>query len=317
MTHFLLVNFGGPRHLDEIFPFLQSLLCDRDVVRTRLPAFLHNLLFTRVARKRTLKIAHDYNLIGGRSPIYFDTEALAVALSKHLFAPVLTFHRYLPATHAASLERIRQAPRLTVLPLFPQFSYATTGSIARFLKPLPVQQLRWIKSYAAHPAFIAAYQRRIADFLQQNNLDESDTILFCSAHGLPQTFIETGDPYESECNDSFQAIMRAFPNALGRLCYQSKFGKGEWLRPYTDEASDSILTWHQGRKNVVFVPISFTSDHIETLFEIEQLYLPLIVARGLHAYRCPALNLEPYWIEALVQIMKEPNLCNTQMLIRD
>ena len=96
----LFVNFGGPRDLEEITPFLTALLTDRDVVRTRFPTFLHNWLFRRVAKKRAQKIAHDYAMIGGRSPIYFDTEALAKKWDS------LTIHRYLPATHRETLQKI-------------------------------------------------------------------------------------------------------------------------------------------------------------------------------------------------------------------
>jgi ferrochelatase len=303
MRPILLVNFGGPRTLDEIPSFLTALLCDQDVIRTRFPSFIHNWIFTRVALKRAEKVRHDYEQIGGFSPIYFDTEAIAQILSQQLQVPVYTFHRYLPSTHAECLRQIAQK-ELTVLPLFPQFSCATTGSIARFFSAHT--QLHWIPSYADHPSFIKAYQRRISDFLHKNNLPEENTVLLFSAHGLPQSFIDGGDCYEKECNASYKAVMRAFPKAKGRLCYQSKFGRGEWLRPYTDESSKEILQWNEGREHVVFVPISFTSDHIETLFEIEKLYLPLIAAQGLQAYRCPALNLEPYWIDALIDIINNP-----------
>lgn len=316
MTPLLLVNFGGPRDLNEVAPFLQTLLCDKDVVRTPFPQFLHNWLFNRVARKRALKIREDYAEIGGKSPIYFDTEALASALSQKLQTPVYTFHRYLPATHAASLKSLRGLKEIRTLPLFPQFSYATTGSIARFFAPHFPMQLRWIKSYAAHPAFLRAYQERIARFLAEKQMREEEVVLLFSAHGLPRSFIETGDPYESECQQSFQKLMAAFPQALCKLCYQSKFGKGEWLRPYTDETCEQVLGWSEGRKKVAMVPLSFTSDHIETLFEIEKLYLPLIRKKGLEAYRCPALNLEPYWIDALTEILQETNLCSNDLLIR-
>ncbi|HSX10271.1 MAG TPA: ferrochelatase [Chlamydiales bacterium] len=316
MALFLLINFGGPRNGEEIAPFLEALLRDRDVIRTRLPTPLHNWLFGRIARKRALQIRADYEQIGGGSPIYNDTEALATALSEKLQAPVLTFHRYLTSTHPEALAKINKVPQLKVIPLFPQFSYATTGSVARCLSQCPPTQLRWIKSYAGHPAFIGAYQRRIATFLQDNHVAEEDAVLLFSAHGVPKRFVEEGDIYESECQLSFSEVMKAFPRALGRLSYQSKFGRGEWLRPYTNEMCEQILTWNEGRKQVVIVPISFTSDHIETLFEIEHLYLPPIRARGLFAYRCPALNLEPYWVLALAQIASETNLCNTQMLVR-
>lgn len=312
----LLANFGGPRHLDEIVPFLTALLCDRDVIRTRFPPFIHNWLFGRVARKRALKVRHDYEQIGGRSPIYFDTETLAQILTERLRMQVHTFHRYLPATHAESLKEFQTAQEIKVLPLFPQFSYATTGSIARYFSHHLTAPVRWIKSYADHPAFIAAYQRRISDFLDEQKIPEEDAVLLFSAHGLPQQFVDEGDPYESECRLSYEGVLKGFPRALGRLCYQSKFGPEEWLRPYTDESSQQILQWHQGRSHVVFVPISFTSDHIETLFEIEQLYLPIIAAQGLRSYRCPALNLEPYWIDALIEILGNSNLHKNQTLVR-
>jgi protoporphyrin/coproporphyrin ferrochelatase len=299
---YLLVNFGGPRSLTEIEPFLKELLNDRDVVRTKLPSFLHRFLFNRIAKKRALKIATDYKEIGGFSPIYFDTEEIAKKLSLKLNAPVFTFHRYLPETHFTKIDQ-----ELTVLPLFPQFSYATTGSIARKLLPFP---LRWIKSYPTHPAFIRAYQNQIRKCMKE----EENTLLLFSAHGLPAKATQEGDPYQSECEASFHAVMEAFPKAKGILAYQSKFGKGEWLRPYTNEVCEKIGTFN--RKIVIVVPISFTSDHIETLFEIEKLYLPLIRAQHCEAIRCPALNLEEEWIDALVQIARGNTFYDTQTLVR-
>lgn len=323
MLDYLLINFGGPRDLKEVRSFLTELLTDNDVIRTRLPRPLQNWLFRRIAKKRSAKIQKDYELIGGKSPIYFDTESLAKSLSIKLQAPLLTFHRYLPSTHAHSLRQIEasKAQEIRVLPLFPQFCYATTGSIARFLsknlsKPA-LTKLRWIKSYPAHPSFIAAYQQRISVFLKSQKLKEEETSLLFSAHGVPRSFIETGDVYQLECELSFKAISSAFPLSLNKLSYQSKFGPGEWLRPYTDETVENITEWNQNRKNIVIVPLSFTSDHIETLFEIEQLYLPPIRKQGFQAFRCPSLNLEPYWIDALADILQETNLCSSQMLIRN
>ncbi len=316
MEKFLIVNFGGPRTLDEVAPFLTSLLTDRDVIRAPFPPFFHKWFFSRVARKRALKIQHDYEEIGGCSPIYFDTETLAKSLSERLQTPIATFHRYLPATHQDSIDALKQGGEIKVLPLFPQFSYATTGSIARFLAPYVGPRLRWIKSYATHPAFIRAHQQRIASFLEEKKLSPSETILLFSAHGVPKKFIDDGDPYQSECEATFRAVMAAFPETLGRLSYQSKFGRGEWIRPYTDETCEEILSWSQGRKQCLIIPISFTSDHIETLFEIEKLYLPIIASKGIDVYRCPALNQEPYWISALAEIMAQTHLSPNSELIR-
>lgn len=316
MSSYLLVNFGGPRSLDEIPSFLTALLCDRDVIRTRFPTFIHNWFFGRIAKKRALKIAEDYELIGGRSPIYFDTEAIRLELEKRLQAPVYTFHRYLPKTHSESINRIPKTEELIVLPLFPQFCYATTGSIARFLEPYFPNRLHWIKTYADHPDFLSSYQLRIRDFLDSRGLKDEETLLLFSAHGVPKKFVDEGDPYQRECEATYKGIMQAFQHLESRLCYQSKFGRGEWLKPYTEDSCESVLSWNMGKKNIVFIPMSFTSDHIETLFEIEKLYLPIIEKNKLNAYRCPALNLEPYWMDALVSILKSSPLEPTKSLIR-
>jgi ferrochelatase len=322
MKDYLIVSFGGPRSLEEIAPFLEELLTDRDVIRTKLPRFLNEWLFRRVARKRAVEIRGDYERIGGKSPIYFDTELLAKALGEKLRASALTFHRYLPATHEESLRRIEacQGDEISVFPLFPQFSFGTTGSIARFfeerLSRKTRDKLRWIRSFAAHPAFVDGYQRRIRETLEQHGFLEEETILLFSAHGVPQNFIDEGDPYQTDCEASFRKVSEEFPKALKRLSYQSKFGKGEWIKPYTLEVCASILDWSGERKNVALVPIAFTSDHIETLFEVEEQYIPLIRAKGLRAVRCPALGLAPYWVEGMAQIFQDAPTYPNKDLIR-
>ncbi len=311
----LIVNFGGPRSLEEIGPFLKELLTDPDVIRPRLPSFIHRFLFSEIARKRVKKVSKDYATIGGKSPIFEDTEALAA----HVGA--LAFHRYLPETHAHFLERVQQldADEICVFPLFPQFSYATTGSIARrfstHLSDALQKKVSWVSSYATHPSFVQAMKANIAEFLSEKNLKEEEIALLFSAHGLPQAFIDTGDPYQAQCEDSFREISAGFPRALSRLSYQSKFGRAQWITPSTSDVCSAIEEWRGDRKTVVIVPLSFTSDHIETLFEIEELYLPLINERGLSACRCPALNRRQDWLEAIVEIIRSCKRVETDSLI--
>jgi len=318
----LIVNFGGPRRLEEVYPFLQALLTDRDVVRTRLPGPLHRLLFSRIAKKRAKKVDAEYRSMGGKSPIYEDTEAVAARLREKIKTEVLVFHRYIPATHSSFIKEAAtlDAEEIRVFPMFPQFTYATTGSAARWFEenlPAPtVNKMRWIKSYPTHPAYVAAQQGTIRRFLEENELKEEEVALLFSAHGVPQLFMETGDIYQDECESSVEAVMRAFPKAVGKLAYQSKFGPGEWLRPYTEDACEQVKRWSGDRPAVVVVPISFTSDHIETLVEIEQQYLPLIREQGLRALRLPAFNRSEEWIDAIASILKDKILCTNQMLVR-
>ena len=322
-TAYLLVNFGGPRDLTEIEEFLIELLTDQEVIRTSLPAFFHRLLFTRVAKKRSKKIAPDYALIGGKSPIFEDTEEIARNVSEILGKDVLTFHRYLPQTHASFIEKmesLRDVQQIRVFPMFPQFSYATTGSMALwFTKHLSQEiqdKMRWIKSFAAHPSYIVAMQNCLSDFFEEKGLKEEETLILCSAHGLPQRFICTGDVYQQECSLSFDLLKSSFAQALFLLSFQSQFGREEWIRPYTAEVCEKISNWTEGRKNVVVVPLSFVSDHIETLYEIEELYLPPIRENGLNAYRCPALNRRRDWVETIVELFREEEGVGTSLLIR-
>jgi len=302
----LFVNFGGPRNLDEIRPFLEELLTDRDVIPAKTFDFLHDLFFRYIAKKRSIKMRQEYASLGGGSPIFADTERLAELFGEN----TMTFHRYLPALHAEFCQKMSVLnEEITVFPLFPQFSYATTGSVARWFRDhLPqatVEKLRFIRSYSDHPAFVAVTVQLIREKMGELGLLEEETVLLFSAHGLPQSFVDTGDPYEEECNRSFNAVIQAFPKALSRLSYQSKFGRAEWLKPYTEQICKEVKQWACGYKNVLVVPISFTSDHIETLYEIEQLYLPLITAQGLVAYRVCAPNCRQEFVDAIGTIISD------------
>ncbi len=316
----ILVNFGGPRTLREVTPFLEDLLSDQDVIQTPLPEWLHRFIFSSVARKRAQRVVNDYRTIGGGSPIYADTEKLAKLL-KLSIPSIYTFHRYLRKTHRDFIRSSKTWEEdLVVFPLFPHFSYATTGSIARwFVRNLPlkmIDRMQWIPSYPTHPAYIAAFVGHIKSFLKQQSLIETKTLLLFSAHGLPQSYVDEGDPYVKECEASFHAIRACFPEAQHLLSYQSQFGKALWTKPSTKDVCTQIQDYARKCDDVVFIPLSFTSDHIETLFEIEQEYLPVCRERGIRAHRCPALGFNPEWIRAISEILKSQPKVPIYELIR-
>jgi ferrochelatase len=307
----VIVNFGGPRSLNEVRSFLEELLCDRDVVRSYLPQKLHNLLFKAIAYFRTKKIQKEYEHIGSKSPIWADTEWVAEAMRPHFSGPVITFHRYLKQTHTDFLDAIKRMhglDEIIIFPLFAQFSYATTGSIARWmqthLESSLLHKLRWIRSYCNHPAFINSYAQKIRDFAVDNNIDFSKTAALVSFHGIPQAFVNKGDCYQKECNSSFEALKKQFPELQFKLSYQSKFGPGQWLQPSTAMISQDPQAWTD-RPNVLIIPLAFTSDHIETLAEIENEYLPPLRKAGLKAWRLEALNRSSHWLEAIKIIVDE------------
>jgi protoporphyrin/coproporphyrin ferrochelatase len=320
----LLVSFGGPRNLEEVSSFLQELLCDKEVLRTKLPQFLHSALFRPIAKRRAKKVAEQYKEIGGKSPLFEETEELGRQLSSKLSQEVICFHRYLPETHKKFIQAIHHASQdatsFKVFPLYPQFSFSTTGSSALWLKKNlskeVVEKLFWIKSYPDHLKFIETQKILIEKSLKKHGFKEEETILLFSCHGLPKRYVTTGDIYEKECQISFEEVKKQFPKALCKLCYQSKFGPGEWLKPYTLTMCKEILNWCEGKKNVLFIPLSFTSDHLETLYEVECEYLPIITKKGLNAYRTPAMGLENTWIEAMCDITKNSALVCNKMLLR-
>ncbi len=315
------MNFGGPRTLKEVLPFLESLLTDEEVIRTSLPSWIQRLFFRYIARKRALKSAKEYALIGGGSPIYADTEWVATALSKRMGIPILAFHRYLEDTHDTFCEMLQQydPEKILVFPLFPQFSYTTTGSIAKWFQEHLgfkwTQKMQWVKSYSAHTLYIKVMVACAQEFLQEQGLQESDTVLFCSAHGLPKQFILEGDPYQKECEASFKAIACCFPQAHAILAYQSKFGRQEWLTPATGTLCRQPQLFMEGKKQVVFIPVSFSSDHVETLFEIEG-YVSCLQKLGVPAYRCPALGRREDWMDAAAEMLKENAFVSNDALIR-
>lgn len=253
MAKIILVSFGGPRSLDEVPLFLKELLTDQEVVRTPLSAPLHRILFSLIARFRAPALAKKYAVIGGKSPIVEDTEKIAEALPHN----VLPFYRYLPATHASFLEQLSRFAdhgKLMAITLYPQYSATTVGSVkVWFAKHVP-EKIQWIDSYATHPVFIAAWVERIRSFLLDKGIPEEEATLLFSAHGLPQKVVDQGDPYQKECEASFQAVAKAFPNSRCLLAYQSKLGWGRWLQPEMVDICKTI----QGCKHVVIIPIAFT-----------------------------------------------------------
>lgn len=314
---YILADFGGPRDLDEIHSFIHELLLDPEVIRPKLPKPLHYLLFSRIAKKRAKKISKEYEKLGGRSPIYFYTEELVKRISLKLNAEVIAFHRYLPKTHTEFIKKVNGFHgEVRVVPLFPQFTFAVTGSMARFFAKHIKKEVKWIKSFPTHPDFLLAQRENIQQFLKEKNIQEDELFFIFSCHGIPKSYAEDGDLYEQDCQASFQKTLSEFPRALGMLSFQSRFGSEEWLQPYTEDVCLNIKNFSEGRKKIVIVPLSFISDHIETLYEIEELYLPLIQKQELLAYRCPALNFHPLWEEAIVNFFKQESWQDNSQLIR-
>ncbi|MEA5505546.1 ferrochelatase [Halotia wernerae UHCC 0503] len=312
----LLLNLGGPDKLEDVGPFLYNLFSDPEIIR--LPfRWLQKPLAWFIASRRTSTSQENYKQIGGGSPLRRITEAQGEALREKLGylgqeANIYVGMRYWHPYTEEAIATLTQdnIERLVILPLYPQFSISTSGSSFRLLEKLwqedpKLQRLDYtvIPSWYKQPSYLQAMAQLIAQELEQfPNPDQVH--LFFSAHGVPKSYVEeAGDPYQQEIEDCTALIMQTLnrPN-LHTLAYQSRVGPVEWLQPYTEDALKELGA--QGVKDLVVVPISFVSEHIETLQEIDIEYREVAEESGINNFRrVPAPNTHPVFIQALADLV--------------
>ncbi|MBN3940907.1 MAG: ferrochelatase [Nostoc sp.] len=312
----LLLNLGGPDKLEDVGPFLYNLFSDPEIIR--LPfRWLQKPLAWFIATRRTRTSQENYKQIGGGSPLRRITEAQGEALKEQLgfLGQEVNIYVGMRYWHPYTEEAIAQITQdkvehLVILPLYPQFSISTSGSSFRLLDKLwqedpKLQPIDYtvIPSWYKQPGYLQAMTQLIAQELEQfPNPDEVH--IFFSAHGVPKSYVEeAGDPYQLEIEECTALIMQTLnrPNAH-TLAYQSRVGPVEWLQPYTEDALKELGA--QGVKDLVVVPISFVSEHIETLQEIDIEYREVAEESGIHNFRrVPAPNTHPVFINALAELV--------------
>ncbi|MEH1824093.1 MAG: ferrochelatase [Nostoc sp.] len=312
----LLLNLGGPDKLEDVGPFLYNLFSDPEIIR--LPfRWLQKPLAWFIATRRTRTSQANYKQIGGGSPLRRITEAQGEALKEQLGylgqeANIYVGMRYWHPYTEEAIAQIAQdnVEHLVILPLYPQFSISTSGSSFRLLEKIwqedpKLQPIDYtvIPSWYKEPGYLQAMAQLIAQELEQfPNPDEVH--IFFSAHGVPKSYVEeAGDPYQQEIEECSALIIQTLnrPNAH-TLAYQSRVGPVEWLQPYTEDALKELGA--QGVKDLVVVPISFVSEHIETLQEIDIEYREVAEEAGIHNFRrVPAPNTHPVFINALAQLV--------------
>ncbi len=312
----LLLNLGGPDKLEDVGPFLYNLFSDPEIIR--LPfRWLQKPLAWFIATRRTRTSQENYKQIGGGSPLRRITEAQGEALKEQLGylgqeANIYVGMRYWHPYTEEAIAQLTQdnVEHLVILPLYPQFSISTSGSSFRLLEKLwqedpKLQRIDYtvIPSWYKQPGYLQAMAELIAQELDQFP-DPNEVHVFFSAHGVPKSYVEeAGDPYQQEIEECTALIMQTLnrPNAH-TLAYQSRVGPVEWLQPYTEDALKELGT--QGVKDLVVVPISFVSEHIETLQEIDIEYREVAEESGIHNFRrVPAPNTHPVFINALAELV--------------
>ncbi|ACK70590.1 Ferrochelatase [Gloeothece citriformis PCC 7424] len=312
----LLLNLGGPDRLEDVRPFLFNLFSDPEIIRLPVP-WLQKPLAWLISTLRSRKSQENYLQIGGGSPLRKITEAQAEALEKRLeeighSVQVYIGMRYWHPFTEEAIARIKRdrIQKLVILPLYPQFSISTSGSSFRVLEEIwkqdpSLKQIEYslIPSWYDNPGYLEAMADLISQELGQYS--NPDTVhIFFSAHGVPQSYVdEAGDPYQKEIEECTRLIMKTLnrPNDY-TLAYQSRVGPVEWLKPYTEDALKEL--GEQGIKEILVIPISFVSEHIETLQEIDIEYREVAEEAGIdHFQRVPALNTHPIFIDSLAQLV--------------
>ncbi|KAG2713427.1 hypothetical protein I3760_04G176500 [Carya illinoinensis] len=319
----LLLNLGGPETLEDVQPFLFNLFADPDIIRLpRLFCFLQKPLAQFISVLRAPKSKEGYASIGGGSPLRRITDAQAEELRNFLWeknvpADVYVGMRYWHPFTEEAIEQIKRdgITKLVVLPLYPQFSISTSGSSLRLLESIFREDEYLVNMQ--HTVIPSWYQRKgyikaMADLIEKEliNFDcPEQVMIFFSAHGVPLAYVEeAGDPYKAEMEECVDLIMeelekRKITNAC-TLAYQSRVGPVEWLKPYTDETI--IELGQKGVNSLLAVPISFVSEHIETLEEIDVEYKELALKSGIKTWgRVPALGCEPTFISDLADAVIE------------
>lgn len=305
----ILANLGGPDSLVAVRPFLFNLFYDRAILRVPNPfRFLLALFLSFVRNKKSKNI---YLLMGGKSPILENTvdqaKKLKESLEKDFNALVIPVMRYWNPRAKEALEKVKafDPDRIVFLPLYPQFSTTTTLSSLREWQDVASKwknKTRLKCCYFYEPNFIHAHQELIKPFLEKALLYGVPRILF-SAHGLPQKVIDSGDPYQRQTEVTAARIMSVFDVIDYVVCYQSRVGPLKWIGPSIDEELQRAA---KDRRAVVVVPISFVSEHSETIVELDIDYAQKAKDYGLAFYgRVPTLGCHPSFIKCLESIVRD------------
>ncbi|MBZ5701449.1 MAG: ferrochelatase [Acidobacteriia bacterium] len=315
----VLFQLGGPDSLDSVQPFLLNLFLDPDIIPLGPLNFLRRPLARLIASRRSKPVAGRYAQIGGRSPIRALTErqrdALVAALAPHMDPVAVIAMRYWHPLTEEAVQTLRQAgplDQIVLLPLYPHYSYATTLSslkewhrVAGLPQGGPPQKI--VAQFYNHPLYIKALVERIGSVLRQ--FPESGRVqLLFSAHGLPLSLVEKGDPYPNQVEETVRLVCESgtaqypgWPKAH-LLCYQSKVGPAKWLQPSLLETIDRL--GHEGVREMLVVPISFVTEHIETLHEINIEARAEAQKAGIETFRMmPAVGDSPHFIAALADLI--------------
>ena len=307
----VLFQLGGPDTLEAIEPFLFNLFCDPDIIDFPFARIGRKPLAKLISSTRARKVQHHYATIGGGSPIRRFTEQQGRALQLKLTEFGLDVRcfvamRYWHPFTAQAIEQLRDAKcdEVVLLPLYPHYSGTTTGSSLnewqrQFREEIPVHR---IETFYRHELYLQALVEKIDEALARFADPGHPHIVF-SAHSVPIAVIEKGDPYQRQIEETVELLMQrgGWANRY-RLCYQSKVGASKWLQPSLHAVLRELAA--EKDREVCVVPISFVSDHVETLGEIDHEARAEATHLGIRKFEMTSgLNDSPTFIAALADLV--------------
>lgn len=312
----VLLNLGGPDSLEAVEPFLYNLFVDPDIINFPGSFLVRKWLARLISSKRHPRVQEQYKKIGGKSPLKEFTLGQARLLEERLnekfpvkvYAAMRYWH---PFTEEVLDELEKEGiKKVILLPLYPQYSKATTeSSVKEWKKQLELRgntSIEWslIEHYYDFPPYLDAFIERINQGLERFPVEIRETVdILFSAHGTPMKLVREGDPYSEHIRETVAAIkLRGGWANPHHLCFQSKVGPQKWLTPSTPATIEDLAA--KGIKNMLLVPVAFTSDHLETLFELGIEYRHLAKEKGVKQYEVTeGLNYSPKFIDALAQLV--------------
>lgn len=310
-TAVVLMNLGGPASLDEVEPFLMNLF--RDVISFPWGAAGSGILGRFIARRRRAHAQGMYRQIGGGSPILQETQAQAAALQSALGSDssASIAMRYSPPFISDTLAALEADghgwDRIVALPLFPQYSFATTRTCQRAWESARGQgrtPTTFVGAFHRQSDFIAAQQELLQQTLATSGRPAAVHVVF-SAHSIPLSYVRRGDPYQDHVEETVQLVMTGLPNPY-TLAYQSRVGPVRWLEPATLTHVQEL--GRQGVTSLAVVPIAFVCEHLETLYELDILVRKAAEQAGVDEYlRVPAPGVHPKFIAALADVVQHPD----------
>jgi ferrochelatase len=309
----LLLNFGGPWTISDVKPFLYRLFANPRVL-IGIPTPLRQALAFTIAQVKGPSSIKSYRAIGGGSPqlkwTAIQADGLRQLLPKEEVRVEIGMRSSEPSIETALLQlRFWGAEEVTLLPLFPQFSTTTTATCFDVVEQV-LDKLNWrpivreVTSWPDHPAYISLLRSTLEQAIRKaENSSKWPVHVLFSAHSLPMKIVDRGDPYP----DDIARTVRAVTADLGypwTLAFQSRNGKMPWLKPYIEDEIRRLA--RDGVEALVVVPISFVSDHIETLFELDQLYADIARKHGItHYHRARCFNGDAEFPRVLQSIVME------------